>query len=242
MTLIQSKGNQQSSTLSISVTLDSSPAQGNLMVLCFKDNVAGSNITLPSGFVWTTDSPNTQVSGRTLGFASKIAGAGESATVTVTSDLSATKLLMVWEDSGHTDIGHTDEETGFGGGATSRQLTSSGTLPNADCFVAAVCDQSGSNGGEVSVDSGFTLRETGQFDLWMVADKTTTVNTALAPTFAWTTSRQSIGMIAAFPVGAAAGRRKRRVGGAWVTGTRKTRVGGAWVTPTGKRRVGGSWV
>lgn len=95
-----------------------------------------------------------------------------------------------------------------GGGATTVQPGSTGTLENADSIVVSSCwlwttDKTG------SVDSGFTK----DFDLhnassmnWYTGFKVTTVDTALNPTWSWDGVSTPVGaIIGAFKGAAAAG-------------------------------------
>lgn len=241
--LVQQAGTQTPLTTSVTATLGADPTPGNLLIAAVKlnDGVA-STMTPPDGFTWVSNAP-LFATARQLGVAWKIAAAADTTTLTATSSSAQNMLIQAWEVSGITDAGAFGVQTATGATSTSKQLTTTGTLPQANTFVVAICDTTINNGGEVSVNSGFTLRNTGTFDLWMVADVITSATTALAPTFTWTTSRQNMGFQAVFLEGTpVTDRVKYRASGAWVLGTKKYRDGGAWTTtPTEKYRSGGAW-
>lgn len=242
ISLIQTAGNQDVAVNDITATLGADPTPGNMLILAFKDNDGTSTVTLPDGFNWCPNAPHGP-SGRQAGVAYKVAEASDTTAIQVSTTALNTKLIEVWEVSGLTTTGITGTQTATGATATSKTLTSTGALAQANNFVVALADQANSNGGEVSVDESFTLRDTGAFDLWMVADLITSATTELSPTFTWTTSRQSLGFTAVFPEAAAPSGPAwhYRSGGAWVDGTLHVRVGGVWVPATTHYRSGGAW-
>lgn len=198
--LVQVKSTLQGSGLSVVVTLDSDPVPGNTLIAVFKDNTAISVITPETGFDWLTGTPYAAGVARNMGIAVKEVEVSDDVTITFASDTTAKKELTVYEvenlDLAEAFVVLTDAT---GGSVTSRQLVTTGTLPKPECFVVAVSEQSTNNGGEVGVNSGFTLRDAATFNSFMPADKITTVDTALAPTFTWTTARGNFGMQAVFP-------------------------------------------
>ena len=185
------------------VTLDSTPVEGNCLIVAGKENSLGT-ITLTGGFTHATDgvtsSPYNGGVSRQLVVAYKVAGAGESTSFNWHTDSTANKEYELYEVSGLGAVPDIDVVIGSAsaGSATSRQLTTTGTLAQASNIVFAMCDQATNNGGEVSVDSGFTLRDTASFSLGMYADKITSATTALAPTYVWTTARGSFGLTVVF--------------------------------------------
>lgn len=198
--LVQFKSALQGSGLSVSVTLDSDPVPGNALIAVFKDNTNVSVITPESGFAWLTGTPYAAGVARQMGVAAKEAVSGDDVTVTFASDVTAKKEITVYEvenlDLPEAFVVLTDAT---GGSVTSRQLVTTGVLPKPECFVVAVSEQSTNNGGEGAAPAGFTARDWATFNSYMPADKITTVDTALAPTFTWTTARGNFGMQAVFP-------------------------------------------
>lgn len=199
ISLVQSKGNTANSNTSVSVTLDSAVTAGNRLVAVIKNNDGVDTFnSLPSGWAWGPNSPFVVASGRQFGVLHKLAGSSESQTLTLSTVGAFDKEIALFEvaDIAAPTLGVT---TSNQIGQTSKTLTTTGTLAQANNFVVSICDQALNNGGEVSVDSGFTLQLTSSFILMMVATKITSATTALAPTFVWTTSRATGGLQTVFP-------------------------------------------
>lgn len=188
------------SALSVSNTLASMPTAGNLLVAVIKENSITSTITLPTGFTWMAGCPFTGGAGRQCGFALKVAGEAEPTTRSFSSNETGLKNLTVYELADVKTSGHpAPVGTASGAAAITKTLDASGTLPKPECIVIAFCEQSTNNGGETSVNQGFTLRDNAEYNSFMVADLVTSNDASLNPTFEWVTSRQATGMIAVFP-------------------------------------------
>jgi len=184
---------------SVSVTLDDDPTPGNLLIAVWKENDGTSTITLPTGFVHVSNSPYAPAGGRQFAIAWKVSDGSETGPLVFGStNAAAEKQVVVVE------VPSLDNEEMYGvptttvNTLTAKTLITTGTLPQASCFVISMADQSSNNGGEVGVDSGFTLLDTATLTLMMVGYKITTVDTPLAPTFTWTTARASAGFQAVF--------------------------------------------
>jgi hypothetical protein len=194
---VQQKGADQAATLTGDIDLDAPATAGNLLILVGKDGDGTSAITLPSGFNHVPNSPHAPVSGRQIFVAAKVAVGGEDV-LQWSSGSAVAKQTRLYEVNG---VG-TDDMLGIGtsnqNNVNTKTLTSTGTLARQPGFAVAVADQATNNGGETSVDEGFTLRDTALHILWMIADKIFTATTELSPTFVWATNRASMGFTAVF--------------------------------------------
>lgn len=230
MSVVQTKGFEDSAVTEAAVTLDTPPTEGNHLIALLKENDDLSVITNPAGFTVAPNCPFV-IGSRQLTLVYKEVGPSESSTVTFTTDLANTKHLQVWEVSGldgtAPDVLTTDQVSG----QISRQLGPTGQLPSPDCFVIACAEQSSNNGGSEAVDSGFTLRDEDLYFLWVLADKVTDTDDSLSPTLSWATARFAGGLMAVFSEGSpAVADHYTRVSGAWVPVERLNRDTGAWVS------------
>lgn len=181
----------------VTVTLPGATTPGNILIGVWKDNNNAATLTLPSGWAHIGNSPYSAGTSMTLVIAYKVVMSTNESTVTFTSSDDATnKYLYVVEVSG-VDSPYSGITTPNLGSVTSRQLTSTGILENADDYIIAILSQSSNNGGGSSVDSGFTVAN--EFINSTIIDKITTVTTALSPTISWTTARYSFGLMTIFP-------------------------------------------
>jgi hypothetical protein len=189
-------------TTGITGTVASAVA-GNYAIACGKFTGTGT-ITLPSGWAHVTNSPFNGSTARQIFVAYKKIAPGDisggSASYVFDDGSSSSKYLEMYQVS-HlhlTTPGATGITTATTGSVNNNTLTTSGTLPQANCFVVAVCEQAAGNGGTTSVDSGFTLDTSSTLLSTLMAHKVTSATTALTPKFTWTTSRTSFGIQAVF--------------------------------------------
>lgn len=119
---------------SITVTFDSTPTEGNLMILALSLRSSGDGIILPSG--WTKQIDNT--GNTTLAMGWKIAGAGESSDVLVSYDDTTGSALIIGEFSGIDGTPFDVSQTGSGGPVkASTAGPTASTAQNDELAVAA---------------------------------------------------------------------------------------------------------
>ena len=134
--ITQSGTNTVQSASSIAVTLGSTPTEGNLLVACHFTGHANS--IAPSGFseaVALTDTPNTDQGAIYY----KVAGSGESTTITATSGGSNEQTLTVLEIEGPWNASPLDVTASAGPSSTStRDTGTTGTTAQADEVAVAM--------------------------------------------------------------------------------------------------------
>ena len=194
---VQSKSG--SGTSSAVATFDSAPTEGNLIVVvAFGNNT--NDITI-SGSGWSTDSPNivwgVSSNLRAKSFY-KIAGAGESAEITVSQTSATAMSVGIHEASGITATSPLDKQqsNGDSGGPVSSYSTgTTDTTSMGDEFCIAAIPKNGAVTSP-SWSNSFTQRENATYLLtatWIQ----TTVGTR-ETTASWTTARRACGMIMTF--------------------------------------------
>lgn len=252
ISVVQTKTNPTSantefaSTANPSLTLDAAPTAGNTLVAFLYSTSASATITPPSG--WTA-SPSTPYAGShglgKVGVWAKVAGVGESATVTFTLSAAATGVLVVLEVSGLAPtvqwdaVGQAAERSATG---TSLSVSTSGATSVADSFAVAGLLTGGSDGGSLGWGStGFTTdfnaSEGG------VGHKILSATGVVTATPTWTSNLYAsalLGVLKSAP--AAGGNIKVWNGSAWVAKPVKVWNGSAWVAKPMKRWNGSAWV
>lgn len=181
----------------VTVTLPGATTPDNTLIGVWKDNNNAATLTLPSGWAHVSNSPYNGGTGMTLAIAYKKVTSTSESNVTFTSSDDATNKSLYVVEVADIDSPYAGITTPNLANVTSRQLTSTGVLENADDYIIAVVSQSSGNGGGSSVDSGFTVKQ--EFSNNIVVDKITTVTTALSPIVSWTTARGAFGLMAIFP-------------------------------------------
>lgn len=191
-----------SSTSGITGTLVGATA-GNLAIAVGKI-LSTNTITLPSGWAHVSASPYNASTTRQIFMAYKKIAAGDisggNAAYTFDDGAANSKYLEMYEVSGMdpTAPNASSAITPQGTAVTSLVTTTTGTLPQAKCFLVAVAEQAANNGGSTSVDSSYTLDTSATLLSTLVAHKITSATTAQAPTFSWLTARNAFGMEAVF--------------------------------------------
>lgn len=126
------------------IVLDSTPIQGNLMILCVVSDDAVTST--PAG--WTAVN-------NASGFCDifmywKIAGASESSTISVTINSSDCCILFAYEYSGLTTLDKTNAATGQGGSNTINTGTTATTTAANELVIALVGSASNATGRSIS--------------------------------------------------------------------------------------------
>jgi len=220
--LVQNKGGEATQA-NMAVTLTSGPTQNNLLVAVFRTNLALSAVTIPSG--WTTRSSQ-DGSGQCAIICDKVAGAGESSTVTFTHT-SASAALEVYEFSGTATSSEFDAQNSHTTGGATTTSEQAGTVTPAATGEVFVCgaSTSGANGGSEAIGSSFTITDAATFARLVTGYKIKTDANAENPAMSWLTLRTACSVLAAFKPSAAT-----------VTGTASATLGGltatAVATPT----------
>lgn len=180
----------------VSATFSTTPTQGNLLVAAVTANVGVGSITITG---WTTGkSIAVGLAGGLIVFY-KVAGIGESTTVTANGTLATFMDIQIFEYDGIDNAspldvtGSTADDTTS---VTSRSSGASGTLTQANELVFAAVAQAGANGGGASWTNSYTARITTTH--LISADLNTTVTTTTNSTGSWTTGQRAAGVILTF--------------------------------------------
>jgi hypothetical protein len=206
--LIQSKYNNVSSANSISLTLDSVPQQGNLLVAEYINSGSGA-LTVPPPVGWTqaisfTDS-------RTMQVFYKIAGANESVslTINVTSSESIMTLGVheytgswglspgaILYDTGGISSGSTDVSSLFFGPKSGPPADRS--LAHATLFVRSGVTEEGNTWTEGFTKNASINASGSGFAFVSSAHRSSTLVTTYETTETWTGLRQALGTLVVF--------------------------------------------
>ncbi len=180
----------------------STPTQNNLLIGVW--NAGGSadpgTVTQPSGWTLATGFPFQRGALYKLVIAYKVAGAGESTTVRLTTGNSVGNIGTIFEYSGLATSSPEDKtQTSDGGVGSITTLTSGTTAATtlADELVIAGWALLNGSGGTESVTNGFTLENTsGTRNI--CASKIVSAAGAQETTASWLTARTAVGGIVTF--------------------------------------------
>lgn len=201
--VVQSKqGNVSDNATSISATLDSAITEGNLLTVdCF---TRSTTLTNPSGFTTDVNVVNsTELDVARI--ASKVAGASESTTITITQSPSDVGAIFVREisDQASSALDKT-ASTGRTTGATTISSGTTATLSQADEICLAICGLREDTSAE-SVDNSYTLDAVthsatpgGTDAILLSASRIVAATTAQQTDFSWTVSTTAIAAIATY--------------------------------------------
>lgn len=199
LSMVETSGQQVTAT-SASRTL-AAIAEGDLMVAAFSAQSATTTITPPSGFA---QDASISLTGTTKGgIWSKVAGAGESTTVTFGSSESVVLNLQVWRISGNATSPLDKTNTNSGVVVSALTTGSTGTLSQANEIAIGMAMTATNNGGTEAVDSSFTIRSAATHNRILVADRIVSATTALNPSFSWATAQNATAAIATYKEAAA---------------------------------------
>ncbi len=180
----------------VAATFGATPTQGNLLVAAVTASVGVGSIAI-SG--WSSGSSIALgVAGGMVVFY-KVAGIGESATVTSTATLATFMDLHIFEYDGINNASPLDKaavSADSGSGVTSHNTGSTGTLSQGIELAFAAVGQAATNGAGASWDSSFTTEITTTH--LITGDLSVNATTALNPTASWTTSQRAAGIILTF--------------------------------------------
>lgn len=184
--LVQSKATGAVTSTNPTVTLTSGPTQGNLIVVVLqsKDQTL-ANITDPTGYTRRA-SQNPGVGYYTIVIVAKIAGAGESATVTFTDSTSVQWEIVGYEFSGNAASGAEFDAASAGGNGTAEtsQLPGSLTPAAANELFIGVCGIGSAAATGQAVGSSFN-KIAGTSAQGIHAYKIKTDAAAENPSFSW---------------------------------------------------------
>lgn len=204
LAIVQSKAAQATATTNHTVTLDSAPTEGNLVVFAYNIGIADVSITKPSGYTQHDFADRSIVHSASI--CSKVAGAGESATIAATTAVNDTSSVFAVEVSGN-HASPFDVSNSFDNGTgnvTSLDSCATGTLSQADEIIFSIVGLSGGNGGSEAIDSGFTLIQEAVTTFATLGYKIVSATTSENPTHSWATGRTAVAVIASFKAAAAA--------------------------------------
>jgi hypothetical protein len=180
-------------------TLGASSTVGNYLVAYVYIGDGTVNITFPSAsWAWFPDSPKSPGSGRQGGFCyTKVGSAGTTyqfGTVEGVSDNWNIDLVEVTGIDSLDPLGPHGEHWPQESNVTELTAGSTGELPMADMYVIAAINLGSDSDGNLAVDSGFGIINSGDF-FTIVADKLPNSEAALNPTFEWNDDTSAFGQI-----------------------------------------------
>lgn len=193
---VQGKRNAATSGTSVTVTLTAAPTQGNLLVVCLRDNVATDTYTLAgylkAGQVLATNASSV--------FWYKIAGAGESATIAPSPGGPSTFEIVAMEFS--TDFGTPKflEYSGVAGIGSARTSIAAPDLSSVEAAYLAVMMAATSSNAITSpaIDSGFSVFDGPTVVYAVTGYKAGTASGLLVPTASWVTGATATASMAVF--------------------------------------------
>jgi hypothetical protein len=200
-TVVQSKYAATIVTTSISVTLDATPTQGNLLVAMWTVlNGKGLTPTLPWSGAGTTDISLPTPS--EILVISRIAGPSESATISAAPTAGRNMTLTVIEvapSSGRTWVGLDQTANASASGVTSLAVGPTSAQAEADNFAAAVLVASTATGVPQAWTDSYTVTPTpGLTDRGFSGYKVLSSTAATSTTASWLNSANVAGAIATY--------------------------------------------
>lgn len=190
-----------SAAASVAATYASTPTQNNLLVAAVWANVLTTNTTITGWTLAVESVTGSTAANGSVALFYKVAGAGESTTVTANATGASVMRSQIYEYSGVATSSLTDGTSSANSGATTgmTQAAAAGgqlATTNANDLLLAAWGFSGSSTAP-SVDSSFTIRQSTArlVSADLIVSSTGTYN----PTLTWTTTAlRSGGVIAAF--------------------------------------------
>lgn len=198
-TVRQAKGHKALNAAGVSVTLDSTPLVGNLLVAGLSAPGTQSPVYTPPDAGWTEIGTYLQ-NGRRVSLWADPVDSGESATVSFTASISdASYGMTVWEVEGANLSSFLDKsiQAPDGGGVDVNLVyPGTGTLVQPDELAILYAGLSGTSGdGHTVTPNTWNIRTAGTNDLAVAADRGLSSTASIQPTAGWTTARRSFGLL-----------------------------------------------